>query len=459
MSLTRARFSSAFLLIALVASAKPSWGAPAGSAIAPWVDDSAVAVVRINVVPTDLNAHQQMVKSITTALGLPPAKVEQAAQEARASSEKVNEMVARFNKAGGKTVYIVVGMGSPPTVKLCVPLADGADPKALTEMLTSLGGTPSNGPTSRPSGPENVAAELFSNAKSQVIGNTLFVAPEPVLAGLKDFTPAPRPELEAALAAAEDSVVAVAFNPSETLRGMAVMAMPQLPPALGGGSITAVSQGIRWISLTLNEPPKPMLRLTIQAKDAAAADKLLNLAQRGLDLGKQQLPPNTPNVDEYASALTPTVAGDQLHLTFDSDKLVALAKAAAPLAAQGKENAYRIKSNNNLRIISMATVMYANDHDGKLPINPKEDLKSYMPVNSPDIWVNPRYPDRQGYYYIRPADRFLSIQDPSGTPLYYEAFGQWRDGFAVAFADGHVVVVKDEAEFRKMLAKAQGKQQ
>ena len=75
-----------------------------------------------------------------------------------------------------------------------------------------------------------------------------------------------RPELLAAMAAGGDTSIQIAIVPSTTLRRSIEESLTVLPQELGGGPITTVTQGLRWISLTLVSEPKPMIRAVVQAK-------------------------------------------------------------------------------------------------------------------------------------------------------------------------------------------------
>ena len=120
------------------------------------------------------------------------------------------------------------------------------------------------------------------------------------------------------MAAAGGGAVRVAVVPTEAVRATVAFAMPKLPPELGGGPSTPVSQGMQWIALGVDSPPKGVARLTIQAKDAEVGRKLHDLIETAFrSLRAQPGFPKDASVEKTMAALTPQVAGDQLKLTLD----------------------------------------------------------------------------------------------------------------------------------------------
>ena len=103
--------------------------------------------------------------------------------------------------------------------------------------------------------------------------------------------------------------------------------MPKLPQELGGGPITPISQGVRWVTLAYDMPPKPLARLVVQAQNAEAAGQLRGIVDAGIRSlkAKENLPAGpVPEIENAIAALTPEVAGDQLRLTIDAPKATEL---------------------------------------------------------------------------------------------------------------------------------------
>lgn len=177
---------------------------------------------------------------------------------------------------------------------------------------------------------------------ADLVGKAVVVGAPEKVALYKTITPAERPELTKAFAAAgEKASVVAAFLPTEAVRGLVGMSMPQLPPQLGGGPSTIISQGLRWLTISGDSPTAAMprraaVRLTIQAKDAEAAGKLNDLLAKAIEMGKQSAkeqskkPEDAAAIDTLFSLLTPEVAGDRLKLNLDDTKTQKLFDVAMP---------------------------------------------------------------------------------------------------------------------------------
>ena len=105
-------------------------------------------------------------------------------------------------------------------------------------------------------------------------------------------------------------------------------------------------------------------------------------------------------------------------------------------------------SANNLRQILVAIAMFADQHEGKLPINLRDDLKPYL--SNAAVFTNPRDPEKtDGYIYLHPMGKLSDLKVPSKTILMYEALED-EEGIAIGYADGHVERAK---EYSKLIEK------
>ena len=104
-----------------------------------------------------------------------------------------------------------------------------------------------------------------------------------------------------------------------------------------------------------------------------------------------------------ARLLTPAVNGDQLLVTLDNEKLTAIAKEMAVPVAEARKNAMLSQAMSQMRQITMACVMYANENKGKWP----DDLKAlakYLGGNK-QIMTNPLHPElTPGFIYLKPGN-------------------------------------------------------
>ena len=136
-----------------------------------------------------------------------------------------------------------------------------------------------------------------------------------------------------------------------------------------------------------------------------------------------------------------------------------------PALGQARGRARDVASMNNLRQISMATMMYANNHNNELPPSLAALFEGNL-LEGDNLLVAPNDPNpalRVGnrpcsYVYLLDEHKGLKLkmadfEHPTQTPLVWERQSFGRRGRNVAFADGHVQVMHD-AQFQRPLAQA-----
>jgi len=123
------------------------------------------------------------------------------------------------------------------------------------------------------------------------------------------------------------------------------------------------------------------------------------------------------------------------------------AAIALPAMARARVTARRVASMNNLKQMGLAVLMYAQDHDNKLP----DDLKTLEKYGvTGRVLESPRKPnDFTGPSYIYIPGQSTST-DPQNI-VAYENPAFLEDGTNAVFLDGHVEFLKPEA-FREKLA-------
>jgi len=320
-------------LVALLIAAAPLQD-PAGdekaTAVAPVLGDEVAAVAYVDLSKLDVAAFARR------ALGKAADD-----EDARAVIQAVGGWVDALKKGGAKDLYVLLDpadIPGPPVV--AVPLAGGADGKAVAQILSTGGpGSPLRWP----------AAETI---RGVVVGGV----PD-ALARIRNASPAARPELAPALAAGGDAPIRVVLIPSTTQRRAIEESMTTLPPPLGGAPVTAVTKGLRWASLALAAEPRPTLRAVLQAKDDDAAKAVQTIVQNALGLLAQQsqkghvLAPLAPAIGQ----LKPEAKGDRVSLEADLETAAEL--VAVPIR-QAREAARRSQCVNNLKQIALAMHNY-----------------------------------------------------------------------------------------------------
>src|SRR5205807_4365213 len=103
----------------------------------------------------------------------------------------------------------------------------GADKEALKTLLTTgSADAPRADPAGGPGTPRGNSGRPFETA--EVIGDAIVVAEADTISDLKDFTPAPRPELATVFTDAGDAPVKLALIPPEAARTILQTFVPKL---------------------------------------------------------------------------------------------------------------------------------------------------------------------------------------------------------------------------------------
>lgn len=145
-----------------------------------------------------------------------------------------------------------------------------------------------------------------------------------------------------------------------------------------------------------------------------------------------------------------TVVASETAGAMDVQTSALLVSILLPSLNAAREQANRVQSAANLRQIGMGSMMYANEHKGKLP----PDLGEILAMGDilPEAFVNPRTgtvvpPGLQGeelkewvdessdYVYVGAGKDLRATAD---TVIAYERPGSDPEGLNILFADGHV---------------------
>ena len=365
-----------YLALALILIVAAPAGADDGAkTIAPFLDEHTFAVARIDL--TKVNAD-----ALFTAFG-PFNDID--TDGVKSLQAKMDHWMSDLTKAGGRELFLVFSLADTPQMPfLVVPLREGADPQAIAKGLGQ--------------------ANLLGAGAGEKIGGAVVAGSRGAKERLSSLKPFARPELAKAFAAAGDGAVQIAFIPPPHLVRVFDEMMPMLPKEIGGGSSKVLSRGIQWAALGLDAPPKMALRLTVQSENAKAAAALNDAIDKALKALGEQKPVRVllPDFDKIRSSLTPKVEDDRLGLHLDQKEAHALFQPLVRyfVRAAGLEEATR-----HLKEIMLATITYADVHQGTMPSNLSD--KSGKPLLSWRVAILPLLGDEGKALY-----RQFNIEQP-----------------------------------------------
>ncbi len=329
----------AFVLNPLTVAAQTTFDPAArAAAIAPLVNDQTIAVGHVDLERLDAAAIVALLGEV-----VPPGEPGLADQLSRLE-QAIKAVKTAFRAGGMRELYAVVSLQELPKEPgfFAAPLAAGTDARAAAELLKGL--------TRSPAG--------------AVIGN-LAVAGKPVtIARLKTMKATPRPDLAKAFALAGDTAIQAIVSPTDDTRRVIREMLPRLPDEIGGGSGAVLADGLRWVVVSANMPPKLSLGLTVQAQDEAAAAALRGLALGAIEKvregaaapGGAAKPAERESIEALLQLLTPQLKGNQLVISrFESQEDVErLARVVIPALQATRIAAGRAQSVNNLKQLGLA---------------------------------------------------------------------------------------------------------
>jgi len=422
------------LLIALLSAISSATRAAEqlSAAIAPYLDERTVLVARIECDRIDIAAARKWVHDSTKDGG---AQSQQFLQQADNVLDHSEKWLADFRAAGGKTLFLVVSFGDTPggSVFCMTPIANGADTQKLQASLKAL----------RENDEQNIA----------VFNGAVFEADAQVLESLKQFKPSPRPDVETTLVTAGDVPIRIALAPSEDARRVIATLAQKLPTDLGGGPVTTLTNGVHAVSAGIKLPPDPSFLIRIQSKDADSAQTFAGLLRQWIagfrEHERKAASSVSPLLELLGPALEPKLQGDQIVIRITGNAFAAAAQELPAPFIAARQKAALMRSVNNEKQMLLGCLMYANNRkDGPFPDTLEEMIKDQEIDKS--VAINPRDPQRTpGYIYIKqPPEKERT--HPGQRVVIYEAHDPGAKQIAVAFADGHVDVL-DEDAFKKML--------
>jgi prepilin-type processing-associated H-X9-DG protein len=323
------------------------------AAVAPYLDDQAIAVAHIDLKRVDVEAaFQEFVAVFLRAEGPAPPGFG-VAQEVRTEVADVQTLVERWTaeltRVGGRELYLVFSLADFPRKPFYViaPVKEDGDHRAVAGLLYS----------GRPDGPDRRDGR---REISERIGDVVFFGSRETLARLKMLKPTPRPELAAAFKAAGDTTAQILFIPTEDNRRVLREMLPPIPEQFGGGSGKQIADGLQWAAMGIELPPRLAASLVVQSKDAQSAEKMKRLVQAGYRLLGQveDVKKIFPKFDELTAMVAPTIQGDRLEIALDRQRIDTVLDALSVPMVRAREAARRTQCMSNFKQLGTAMCVY-----------------------------------------------------------------------------------------------------
>jgi hypothetical protein len=425
-----------------------------------YIDDDTVAIAHIDTQKIDPTALEKFANELLDAAKSPPNDQPRAALRAAVAIAKNH--LTKFQSAGGRHIYLLLShQDAWPKMEplaILLPLENNADPKALQDHFKAIL-------------PPDITVTPLAE-------NLLFVGQPAPLARLRTLKPAPRPDLQAGLAATSGSAVEIVISPTKDIRRAFAELLPRIPNDLAPDPLNAstefLTRGLKAITLKLDLPPTPILTLSLEMENqrdaqqsTAFIEKLLQSLASNDDLANYLFHDSTINKNlnderlpkEFRAFITnlkpqtiTTPAGtSSTQITLDEKHIRSTVAILQPMIENAQRHARKIASQAKIHTIVLAGHQYAAAHQNEWPESLDVLVKEKILTEA--TLTNPADSKRQRYTYRHWTKDQRKHSESHNWPVVWET----ADADAprsVGFLDGHAELVTAK-DFSDRLKKAE----
>jgi hypothetical protein len=327
---------------------------PTSQSLAPCVDAQTFAVVRIDLSRVDTDALFDLAAQ-AAAKYVDAGQIATLKNKSGGPRQAMKQRIDAFKAAGGQVIYVAWSTNDLPEFVLALPVTEKANPSALKDWI---GATLDN------------LRYSCSDLKQTRKQDLLLMGSKRVVERWEKTSPVVLTNLDKAAAATQGAAIQVLLVPNDDTKQI----LGAMLPALMEWGIqidgNAISKGLQWAGIGIDLPPKPAIRLHIQATDATSAAALGRVVA-GLwqQVGQiQGIKQTCPNLDASLAMLSPAAEGNVSRLALDDKQCTRLAADfLAPAVIQAQEEFANIVCATNLSGLGKAILIHANDYGDKLP--------------------------------------------------------------------------------------------
>lgn len=334
------RSLTAVLLLTLFATSLPAQEAfdanMRAAAIAPYIDELTVGVVHVDFRRFEAQATLRHASDKFGIAGPSPTEM-----------ERITKLQTEAKRIAPE-LYVVVSLADVPRDPPACVVRIGKGAKAVEIIRLFMDLVEPN------SGVPDEELRKFDFEKD----GWLVIGGERTLARLKKLKPVPAADLARAFEVAGDTACQAIVMLTDSNRPLVSGLIGTLPPPFEEVNSRELAKSARFAALGIDLPPRPQIRLGVQAADESGANKLHSVAVSVLDLLKR--PGIIPQAKDAIPLLTPQKKGDRLYLVLRHEKgdFDALAKAFEPVIASVRTASQRQQSMRNLRQINSGLINY-----------------------------------------------------------------------------------------------------